>query len=1830
MMDILDGLLTSIENVVSISTTSIPSTTSTSVDLNDDIKEKLLNGLLGRYKKDAKVSLKKGVPVCFFHGLPAHLTQLNAYLHLKREDKSEFCIYDPWMEKWIVITAIEPNTCYGSPTRDLPLSEWPKMSHKDESLITLERACQKSFNVNQQIQINGFGSIDKAPVYLLLSWLYDAVPLELSEKIHHTVLIDIAHEHIDVFKFITPELRAAVAKFTSEYARIFPEDLINLILENETKPSSPFQRSIIDDSEWIHYIISFNQLNLWNVQHCVPEKFLVPPPPKIRARKIQEQLKQYYETSIPTEASIGASVEAFQNPDTVLKTDESGYRIGTLTSSEIIIFVEDLNKRLENERRLRLSQNTDFTSLVQQTELMLRGEFQNADTSLQDRLETKVAFDRRFRDIATRSRFEMHLEGVTIPDVQERRSLVNMIRKYRLVMDNVFTMFISLQIPYTDFYLLNPNILEQGSMADTIPFENPLGTKFTFHDLVGRRFLIWSDVSKFFLANAQINFLKEQEDSALEIEFIRLQAYFPNGYDIQLESITSQWPHDILPKLVDPQKSPNIAGKKGTLGPALQRLRSLVISRLGVTDFKFFRRWIERLLLRKYNNHTLPLYGIYIDEPAFKERISRIESSMNAILGNDVSAYATAYEFLTDHQQFEENAKFLLTNTVGSLKYMSPLESDRLDNPNDAIDIDAIADYKALATVIQFYARDKSYQSQMEGWLSRRISTVFLRDFRYQRELFSQITASLESGDETRKPLARMITVPIFQSAFRALKTLIDSVDVTKKRTLREAFSFINVARLPVKEDNSPYAVQARIDEASKGLTVTESREYAYRSFEDLVSYFLKETTDSIFSFFKLHDLEGATTRDFSLIPNHYELMTRALMSLHNDLSFLHLKDAGSFDLSLTKNISLGSSPIAGAPLSVLIEDVWKVTTLGEPRTIDDDSFYALSEPNHTRYALLIMRFLCLFDIHLHGNFLERDYDVRSEVNNYFVLHLYLFNILTDVSSLKSTHTWEEWIKVQNSGDLILDFDLLYGDLTPSDQKRGILIRFFEELFLRYLMYLGSDDPVAWPYSQVDTQATVDMWIEQRQSITGIDARGMIAPGMENINALWNNIVTQTPSMREDVALFFIPFLSLLIIFKNPWYRIKYNLWLLDPHVVARMYNAGMILPRLGKGIKPLEKIDYFIVEKGRKDVGGLLDDRIISSPILDALFHLIDGNQELSGEKPIPITNSSILRLIDFVSKFSETTVDNDTKDRIFERLYDLGYDTFPLYILDVLSLNSITGVINRLQSETTPPSPPVLQKIISEVFNIKDFEETDSESLLTYENDFRPLLVLLKEFEYRALKLFSLQRQNEREFRLVSQLVASLIYTPYIPLDVLFALRSEFTVQSSDHQQYLEDQLDRFSGLNYSQKFFRFIHEFYVSIIKDGASFKYFDTRNLLFNLFMTDLLGNVSMMRDINKRRGVALYTTMKMVYDNTNGDQDQLASLLNTLKDLHDSIASCSELSSLINSMEESESLYDYEARLGTPSQNFGVEKTWIVLRRHTQEISKREPSLRDREKEIEEFKHIHQFYTFYCQSISLLNLQKILMWWNVEFSLPPIDPSTLRYALLRDYYQRSLVDRIFSLALTSNDVFSAVGDDVFIPQRLLALEESDYILAAAIQRVKEVILETNNPDDLNVWKTTVNARISPIHYFFNNLGISDQLSETSPSTSALSTESVDFDTLFAACMKFIPDTVIEDDQFDIGDKMLISRIIQLVSEAFASRIGYVSDPIETVSNLLQIKDYLLRDPREEAPGVLGMKSRERDLESFSFPFISPFLNTPSLRYGSHIHLAQMIVHLTSPI
>jgi hypothetical protein len=1835
------------KNVVAI--TTIASSSSSSFDssqINVDIKEKLLTSLLSRYKKDANVRLKTTIPSSFLHGVPSYLTQGGSYLHLKREDRTEFCFYDPLLEKWVVVTAVQINSCFGSNVRDLPIFEWPHMIRKSEGLVTLEKACNKSFMVHQQMEINGFKNVDTVPVYLLLLWLYNTVPLELTEKIHHAILIDISHEHINVEKFITEDLRNVISRSTPEYAHIFPEELVNFIINNNNNnnaSTSTFQRSIIDDSSWIHYIISFRQLNQWNIQHCNAEQFLVPPPPKIHAKKLQHQLKQYYESSNPQESPIGASVEYFQNPDTVLKVDESGYRVGTLTSPAIISLVEDLNKKLDFERSLRISQENDFKTRVRETETTLREEYLQADRSIQRTLETKANFDRRFRDIATRSRFEMHLEGTNIPTLREKQLLINAIRKYRLVMDNIYSMFLSLLAPYTDSYLLNA--IPEGDIKDPIPHEKPPDRRFTFHDLIGRRFLMWSSSTIFDSVNNQLNQLKAEEDFAVEGIFRSLEQYFPNGFDEQLESITSQWPSDILYKLVDRVGNPAIAGKGKKLGSAMKRIRSLIVSRFGVADFGFFRQWISMILLRKHKRHTLPLYGIYINGDAFDSRLSRVESIMNALLGNDTSVYASSYEYLSDRDQFKENVKNLLINTLGSVNFMDPVVNNPYNDRSLGVNVDSIDDYKSLQSWIQPLVRDRAYQSTVEQMFSTRIKLLFLENGDYKRDILSQIIDAIfkENEQGSRKWLAVMNAIPIFQNAFRALKVLIDFVDTSGWKKVKSAFSQIDVNRLPTRKDGSLYVVPSILDNPLKGLEVSESESYARDAFTyGVVTYYARERLQSLATFFNIPVLNGKFDDVFSSVPNYYSEMQIALASLQGDFTFLSLRDAGEFDPILTKNITANTSPIDRASVPNRIKDAWNLTNIQVPRThesleVINSPFYEINGSNRSRYSLLIMRTLCLFDIHLHGNFLERDYGIETEFNTYFALHLNLFNILTEASSsLNGDATWRETFgRLTTEVDLRELLDLLYEDLLNNAQKQR-LVFILGELFTKYVSFLGGEETSIWPYSQVDPEAAVDTWIQHREAVTGLNVSGNVADEKRNVNALWNHLIDKTPSLRGDIALFFMPFLSLIFVFNNPWYLIKYSLWLLDPDVVARMYNTGRLLRKLPQGVTKPERLDHFIIQKGFDDT-FLVDETLISSPILNAIYDFIDSDKALYKERTVLITQPSIMKLIDFVNEYKASDVDQDTKTRVLQRLYELGYDTFPLFIFDEISRGVITAITTSLSSGGDPSVPFLaqLQDAVSGAFNVStDFSDADSGFLLEFDKDFQPILSLLNSFEQQILREFSLNRYDKTIFRVVSQLVAILIYIPYVPLDALARLRSEFTTQDNDHQPYLEEQ-EVVSSSGVLKNFYIFILDFYVTIVK-STSVGNFPINNIKFSTLMRGFFENVTVINDLNKRRALGLYATIAMVFTNGNEDRTQVDEVLKTMGLLYDSTSTCSLLNNLIEDMERSTlSVYDYRRDFIVPVSQLPTidDATSLVIGAFDNYlenvINPRDASLRDRVREIEELRHIHQFYSFYCQSISLSNLKEILKLWNVEFSLPPIDSTTLQYALLRDYHHRELVDEIFDSSTTITDVLSSIRDDIVEPRISRALEDSQYILAAATKRVGEVISNTYSDkiDDLPSWKKRVNTAVSPIHYFFENLGIA----ALSPSSSSLG-EVTNLDTLFNRSMRFIPDIINKDNFFDIGEKMLLSRIIQIISEAFASRLGYVSNisnPSEMIPRLLDIKDYLLSDPRDGHPGVLGMKQREQDSKSFTFPFISPFLNTQSLRHGSHVHLAQMIIHLTSP-
>ncbi len=170
--------------------------------------------------------------------------------------------------------------------------------------------------------------------------------------------------------------------------------------------------------------------------------------------------------------------------------------------------------------------------------------------------------------------------------------------------------------------------------------------------------------------------------------------------------------------------------------------------------------------------------------------------------------------------------------------------------------------------------------------------------------------------------------------------------------------------------------------------------------------------------------------------------------------------------------------------------------------------------------------------------------------------------------------------------------------------------------------------------------------------------------------------------------------------------------------------------------------------------------------------------------------------------------------------------------------------------------------------------------------------------------------------------------------------------------------------------------------------------------------------------------------------------------------------------------------------------------------------------------------------------------------------------------------------------------------------------------------------------LNEWKVYLNFRISPIHYFFDTFDIKTsalkQLNSRpiASSSSSSTSKSIQLSDIFDAAEKMIPIIVEDNEPFDIGDTMVMCKIIQLLSEAFASRLGYVSKESELIPALLNLKDYMLSDPRESHEGILGLKAREENTELFSFPFISPFSVTPSLKFGSQFQLTQMIIHSIS--
>lgn len=1818
-----------------------------------------------KYEKESNVSIKQKVPTSFIHGLPPHIDPSKSILYLKKRDKSELAFYDPIEEKWRVVTSSSFSVGrYGSLLRDLPLNEWPHMSQGKKSNIPLTAATKKSLILKEQMKANGFVSVKDVPIFLLIQWMFKSVSPEMLQKIQHVTLMDIPYEYLKIENFISQDLQKTVTENISEYGRIFPQDLTTIIM-NDFHAT----KNISNTMFLTPYVVTLNHFKKYAPFVLTKESFDVAHPPKLCCKRLQKQVKNYYLASFQEgQSSIMASIEPMQYPESVLYTgdgsaiDSSGYRLGPLTAPTVLSLVNDLTKQLDEERRLRANQETAFILRLQNMENTLRGEYTNADRALEENMNIRSLIDRRFSDLNTRMLFNSQLT--------HNRQLISAVRSYRNILDNISNLLLSLELPYTDYYLLQ--VIDQGEyngIDDPAPLIKTAFSRFTFHELVGLRFLIFSSKELMTHVNDLLN-QQRQNPPVPYLETVR------NNYPGIYESITAQWPIDVFLRVVYPQ-DPLISNPDGTPGPFLSRLHRLVIERFGVSDFSFFEKWLNLLFLEKYKNHVLGLYGVSIEVEDFIFPLANIKTQMNALLGNDPSKYHSAYASITnnDNGVFRDIDNVIL-NAEDTLYVQIP-EEDRapLSMYSSEIQQNNGSISSIRATLTSFIDPSSVYPQLINEMFRKRIDSVFFEDRLWKMSIFITLNTRL-SGTKNNFWFALSNSHQAFQLVFRKL------------------FELSVVEHL--SEDKLEFFRVIPIDDSKKtsGYDPTDSTGYARHIFEYLINYSISILIRTAVEDFDIDIpvsnkgiIPPQTIQDIiDNIPNFGVEIVNALISfIKNNYEAVSPGLSEEFDSNLIINASHNAS-LFTTSLDPVINKDWIHTRISLFRTgneVEDARFYLLLNPNlHNKkeepaYTSVSGRIFFLTDLYFQGFLLHRDdaYLFKTKSNHdLFLLHDYLYHNALSNTYKSPNDGYVKWREYALDLDGIRDIILktLYDDLS----KNKVFKRLYDVLkllFGNYLTFLGGDTETSWPYLYVTFKYMINIWIEQRKIL-------------EESEKAWRYFIEGDSQLKTKIALFFIPVLSLLFDFEtssqqNAWYDIKHSLWLLDKNVITRMESTGWLL-RQKNPQQPELRPDFYMVSQGydsamSDDYSPSTSDSTsefkLTSPILQHLYDYIGRHPT---EEKRQILDPLLLNDLNIeVEDYRSTFIDSDTRTHLTRKLNEMKYDIFLNRTWNnffATAVANLTEWLNNLQDSND--FTHTLRDGVMFSFNIdlslfpEDFsiERSRGSMLLTFKDDFLPLFENMLRLKNKVFSDFSFEEDDDTVDNIIISFLENLVILSRVSKNVIDELILRITNPSNDHREYLKENARELLG--YDNALLSSLSTFYEKIMNSVfANSREMVEKNILFHNIVDDLIRESSDFGTLNLKYALACYDLFLFTFKdfkNTNQTQyshntlteiERIRLLCTTLSELYKSIGSCAVLNDINtkvaryyanyreNELETDIEAFDYdklfEEELATTERLTAEEKpgfsfTVNSLKSYLDNLSNVDRKFSKRD-DVHLFEKIHQLFVVSCESISQYNLQNIIKYWNVEFSLPPVDKSTLRYALLRDYYQRSFVVELFDNARSNSDVIGILDSRETQNKINEAVDSGDYLRAVAIKHVTKIIKDTELSElPLNQWRVLINAEISPVYYFFDNFDINTtrlrQLDVLRPSSSSSSSDDpVKGNLIFTKTEAFISFIVGVNNRFDVGDTMVFSYIIQLISEIFASASGYISYEEDTVSNLLLLRDYLLSDPRESHDGILGLKPRKEDFVSFKFPFISPFSTTSSLKFGSHVQLAQTIIHSVSP-
>lgn len=1834
----------------------------------------LLEEIRSRFDHRFPVYIKKVIHPNFFHGLPPHINPTTPVLYLKKRDKTEFTFYDPIKGKWVVVFSFQNTSKYGPLNHDLPLCEWPHIKRKKHSEILLDEAIKQSPIVYQKLKENNFASIDTAPLYLSIYWAFGKVPDGVLKNISSAILFHANIEQLqDVSFFMSEEISKAVFNNISEYARIFPQELISAILNNFTT-----EIDLETNMKWSLYLVTLKQMYAFDELIFPKRNIVSPPPPKLFSKKIQLVLREHY-INYPTEEShtstaldlsslIGASVEPIQRPSEVFYAagkwvDDSASRLGPLTTPAVLNITGKLQKSIESEF-LRRKQEEErqktviedklkaFVSDISQKESGLKNLIQERVIALQGIIVANSLFNPGFTGFIENAIFETQLPGVN----PEKTQAFRLFRDYT---DVLFRIFLSKRMEYVEDYYLS-KIIKQGTVIDpaVLFVDSSRPYEFTFHDLIGRRFLVWSSEEELNEANASLNRIREEKVNILSEAFADTAASSSSLSKNRLERFASLWTVDFLIKSIS-RKDPDIivVDKNGIEfpGPLLESFRKVIAKRLGITDFPLFKEWFDVVVYKNYENTLLFFCGIDLKDDILplNDLINQLDEKMKDLAGVYVREYRDAYRYLMD---INNSKQFI--NVVSTLtgKILTGLATKNLENVTGLFPVvdssSSIQSYNELTAFAN--TQNKNEFNRFGASLLNIVKETYLNEKveNKRRSLFQRlknIFSKKQSGDPYES-ISAYFAMLVFQKTFDFLNYLTSSNPTPNP--------IYNLALRDIVEKTSNFINGASID-----FIAVEKESGAL---DILIGFFIKKTLDDFAKFFKFippsiqgnsQDMNQQPFLDLNQdtpllvleeVPVYTAFMGFALINyIRQPFAFTNVEKFIAFNPEIMQQFY--QNLYSKTDFRLTISKFMDIIATGELKaayirdgTANDSRFYDFEGSNQFLYSLIQRCFSIILDFTFRGFFLNAFTEDLSGGFELFEMHSVVLDYFQNsklVSSTSkteenpfhhrnlSTKSWIKWMRLQGGVPYVPEDILtsLYGELSRGSASRSTIARHFQDILDNYLGFIDAGNILIWPYPYFDVETMINLWVETRYSVFNIEENGIpTEPKSENSSyqlKTFSKLVEIYPSLKHNMAIFFNPILSLFYQFqfrednKNFWTELKYAFWLLEKNNNFKMFIAGRYLPYIGMTTESLDDKLFPIVSLGKPTEIPSQDPSFLHPVIEGLVSSTLSEQDQLHSIFGTRHANAVFQKIEEF--KKEDIRFNDDISEKKFKsRVLDLTYDCFTFRIIALILQESTLKLKNDFIG-----GPTDIKSEIQGLFKVENLFKETGDKYDDYYPYYENFMKAVKEAQKEVLVVCGFDFYNNSDMTELYRFFQGFIYFREIMNPSMINTEKDTTVSTKNSVVF--KQVNEFYG---------YLKKKYPNQEQEERVFEMFQKSIIIF-------LGLYTPFQILNQKIANAYYNLFLGL------PSGAIVPTLELMEQLHSIRDSCYILDQFKDEFPDPSQYYPdlvYSDDQNQEQLRGLIQKTVI----HFNRLGENKKETRD---------NMFRLFSFACYTISNYDFVKILKYWNIDFFNISMDESTIRYAWLRDYFRRKFIEdmssRIFDyrILLKEGDFNNFLADltqgENFHPVRLVISKSIKEEFLDFYQKESYFGPPGNIQKGLEVFGETYLNKHSPIHYFFKKfpetsaiIKIFNPLQSRTSNTEEENIE-VTLEDIFDDLKKFVPRITMKKSSadgglgFDIGDAMLLTRIVETVLETFASRESYSADYHSRLDlireGLYDLKEYLKADPRISFRPILDLKERKEDYDSFKFPQLSPFSNTLYFNLGSHIQTTQLIVHSISP-